>query len=64
MAIPSLGQETTVVLAHVLMVLTVAVSLPGAVIKTLLLSSLRVFVTLGTLVSHALKKQSQEKLCL
>lgn len=47
--IPSLGQETTVALALVLMVLTVDDSLPGAVIKTPSLSSLRVFVILGTL---------------
>lgn len=47
--IPSLGQETTVALALVLMVLTVDASLPGAVIKTPSLSSLRVFVILGTL---------------
>lgn len=57
MVIPSLGQETTAALALVLMVLAVDASLPGAVIKTLSLSSLRVFAILGTLVSHALKKQ-------
>lgn len=61
MVIPSLGQETTVALVLVLMVLTVDASLPGAVIKTLSRSSLHVFVILGTLVSHALKKQSQER---
>lgn len=49
MVIPSLGQETTAALALVPMVLTVDASLPGAVIKTLSLSSLRVFAILGTL---------------
>lgn len=49
MVTPSLGQETTAALALVLMVLTVDASLPGAVIKTLSLSSLRVFAILGTL---------------
>lgn len=62
--IPSLGQETTVALALVLMVLTVDDSLPGAVIKTPSLSSLRVFVILGTLVSHALKKQRGRRRCV
>lgn len=49
MVIPSLDQETTVALVLVLMVLTVDASLPGAVIKTLSLSSLHVFAILGTL---------------
>lgn len=49
MVIPSLGQETTVALVLVLMVLTVDASLPGAVIKTLSRSSLHVFAILGTL---------------
>lgn len=66
MVIPSLGQETTVALVLVLMVLTVDASLPGAVIKILSLSNLHVFAILGTLVSHALKKQRvrREKMCL
>ncbi|OBS67802.1 hypothetical protein A6R68_03658, partial [Neotoma lepida] len=50
MVIPSLDQEITAALALVQMVLTVDASLPGAVIKTLLLSRLHVFVILGTLV--------------
>lgn len=52
MVIPSLGPEITAALALVQMVLTVDASLPGAVIRTLLLSSLHVFVILVTLVSH------------
>lgn len=51
MVIPSLGQAITAARALAQMVLTADASLPGAVTKTLLLSSLRVFVILGTLVS-------------
>lgn len=50
MVIPSLGQVITAARALAQMVLTADASLPGAVIKTLLLSSLRVFVILGTSV--------------
>lgn len=49
MVIPSLGPETTAALALVQMVLTVDASLPAAVIRTPLLSSLHVFVILVTL---------------
>lgn len=59
-----MGQETTVALALVLMVLTVVASLPGAVIKTLSLSNLHVCVILDTLVSHALKKQRVRGRCV
>lgn len=49
MVIPSLGPEITAALALVQMVLTVDASLPGAVTRTPLLSSLHVFVILVTL---------------
>jgi hypothetical protein len=52
MVTPSLGQEITAAPALVRMVLTVDGSLPRAVTKILLPSSLHVFVILGTLVSH------------
>lgn len=65
MVIPSLDREITAALALVQMVLTVDASLPGAVIKTPLLSRLHVFVIPGTLVSHAhtlRSKKAQEKM--
>lgn len=61
MVIPSLGPETTAALALAQMVLTVDASLPGAVIRTPLLSSLHVSVILVTLVSHTHKGDGRRR---